>query len=536
MKRINRYIITLFAIALFTNCKGFLDVNTDPDTPTSVPINQELPVLMFYAAQLNYDHTEYGVFLSQALTTGGRSQTGSLPYRSGWEFLSINRNPQWRRHYYDIGENFNQMNTVAEKQGAYNYILIGRTIRLMSTLFTTDMFGDMPLTDAYKSIAPKYDTQESIYQWMYDEVDELIKLYNDPSWVQASSNKPITADQDRIFGGDLNKWKRFTYGLKARIYLRKLPNMDTSPQACQTIIDAVDSALVNWQEPDYNYPGGSGEKNCPWGPAQPVINSWESRANLLDQAIPTKYLCVNIMGVFNTKNPLLGWAADPRLEKIMTPRPGPTGTNDTQTKPRYVESNFGIDASYTVTQNYPDLFSSTSAPKVFTSNTSYISLMLTEELLLMKAEAQYWKGNKDDAWRTTVEAATDNMTRHGVIQRLITSYLANANYLPQSGFNIGHLMRQKYVCMYLQPEMWTDMRRYKYSNDDNQIKYDGVTVYPGLRRPYNLYTPYWGDNQNWVQRINYDPETEEKYNRSELERLGAFRNPAWLWKPMIWAQ
>ena len=40
----------------------------------------------------------------------------------------------------------------------------------------------------------------------------------------------------------------------------------------------------------------------------------------------------------------------------------------------------------------------------------------------------------------------------------------------------------------------------------------------------------------WVQRLNYDPETEEKYNRAELERLGAYRNHLWLREPMIWAE
>lgn len=44
-------------------------------------------------------------------------------------------------------------------------------------------------------------------------------------------------------------------------------------------------------------------------------------------------------------------------------------------------------------------------------------------------------------------------------------YLKNVDYLPEIGFNIGHIMRQKYVCMYLQPEIWTDMRRYNYSNN-----------------------------------------------------------------------
>ncbi len=105
-------------------------------------------------------------------------------------------------------------------------------------------------------------------------------------------------------------------------------------------------------------------------------------------------------------------------------------------------------------------------------------------------------------------------------------------------------MIQKYIAMYLQPEQWTDMRRYHYSNDRNGygIGDDKEIVYPTLRRPYNLYEPYYVDGlsneeqeNTWIQRINYDPETEEKYNAAELERLGAAQNYKWLLKPMNWA-
>ena len=40
----------------------------------------------------------------------------------------------------------------------------------------------------------------------------------------------------------------------------------------------------------------------------------------------------------------------------------------------------------------------------------------------------------------------------------------------------------------------------------------------------------------WVQRTPQDPDTEAKYNRAELERLGAFNNYKWIQKPLIWAQ
>lgn len=128
-------------------------------------------------------------------------------------------------------------------------------------------------------------------------------------------------------------------------------------------------------------------------------------------------------------------------------------------------------------------------------------------------------------------------------------------------------MQQKYVAMYLQPEQWCDIRRYNYSSPTNGIMYDNVYVYHvdnvydlnkdgmvkldnfnltfDLTRPYNIYEAHWmtpkdmGTNfkftaNAWINRISPDPETEEKYNRAELEKLGAYKNPDWLRMRMIW--
>ena len=113
-----------------------------------------------------------------------------------------------------------------------------------------------------------------------------------------------------------------------------------------------------------------------------------------------------------------------------------------------------------------------------------------------------------------------------------------------SEYTLSDLMIQKYIAMVYQPEMWTDMRRYHYSNKRNNYGIGDANeiIYPNLRRPYNLYAAYWVDGlteaqkeNTWIQRLNYDPETEEKYNRSELQRLGAYKNYKWLQEPMIWA-
>lgn len=536
--------IAILLIAAFAiSCNDLFDINQDPDTNSTITPELVLPVILFYAAQTNYDHAEYGMYLAQVFTTASKSQTNSYAYKGGWEFLSMNRHPQWRRHFYDIGANLDELIAVAEEEKSYNYILICRTIRLMSTLFTTDMFGDMPRSEAYLSSSPKYDTQEDIYVWMTDEVNSLLADYNNPAIVNAPSNKAIPKSIDRIFEGNLTKWRQLTYGLKARLLLRKLPNLDNTPEACQQIIEAVDAAYTaDWEEANYHYDGGSGERNSPWGPYQPVINAWESRKNELDKAIVTKFFTKDILGVLDRPT-IMKKADDPRLVKLMVARSGPA--SDPSVKFRYLEANIGTDVGYKET-NYPDIYTS-----VFNKNDSYVSLMLTEELLMIKAEALFWKavksGSRDftEAHAVTKEAVTINMQRHGVTSNNINAYIKLDGYLEEgsSNFDIGRLMRQKYVCMYLQPELWTDMRRYTYSNNTNKRTYNGTIVYPTLRRPYNLYEPYWMSNKDengnvkeeWVMRINYDPETEDKYNRKELERLGAYKNPEWLKKPMIWA-
>lgn len=555
----NKYkviILSLLISFMGASCEDWLYDNVNEDAAHEVLPQQVLPVVLFYSAQLQFDHAEYGAYLTQTLTTGGRNQTSSFAYKSGWgDFLTMNRHPQWRRHFYDIGVNAKEIIDEAHEAQAWNLELIGRTLRLMSTQMTTDLFGDMPRSEAYESNSPHYDTQESIYEWMNQEIEELIGMYEDPTYTEAATNIPIDQSIDRVFAGDLNKWKHYTYALKARLLLRKLPNWENNAATCQAIITAVNRALEGWEDVLYRFDGGNGAQNSPWGEAFGSTEQgglgWEGRGNMLNSAVPTKYFMENILGVFESHNNLRGWAEDPRILAFMSARPGPSGTSDSGTEMRYLDTNIGMDVSYKV-DNYPTLFPEVDGKKVsvYTQNTGYVPLFLEEELLLIKAEATYWSGDKPTARSLTMQAAEINFDRFNLSSiygssytRYRNNYLGNetgtgnyvTTYFPADGFNIGHIMRQKYVCLYLQPEQWTDMRRYNYSCEENGIQYDNTYVYPRLKRPNNIYEAHWGDDPKaWINRINYDPETEEKYNKAELERLGAYKNYQWLRKPMIW--
>lgn len=551
MKGLKYIFLSLMMLGGLSGCEDFLGDNRDPDAVDVVPPDQIMPVVLFYSALQNYDHAEYGAYLTQSITTAGRSQTGAYAYRSGWEFLGMNRHPQWRRHFYDIGSNANELINFAEAENSVNYLAVTRLIRLLSTQMTTDVFGAMPRSEAYTSASPTYDSQESIYEWMHQEADDLIELFDSPEASQAT-NRIMDESVDRIFGGDMSKWKQVAYAVKARIMLREIPNMTGNvTSTSQEILEAAETALNGWNDPNYNFEGGSSvEKNCMWGRTSSPINGWESRANNLDGAIPAKFLVEDIFQY----DPGADASPDPRLPFIMEKRgeadvdavddwkeeweAGEMSYADYKLNVDSVEewiymsleSNSGMPATHRI-EWYPNLYDN-----VLTTDTSAISLFTKGELHFIAAEAAYWAGQKATAVTHMKEGIRYHMNRLGVPSESIEEYLNNPDAVPgDANLTISDIMQEKYKALYLQAEQWNDMRRYGYSNDNNNRRFDNVVIYPGLRRPHNLYDAYWSGENEWLQRLNYDPETEEKYNREELIRLGAFRDPEWLKKPMIWA-
>ncbi len=420
MKKIKIAALALLAGLSLGSCTDVLFDNVNPDKAHDITAKDGLPVVVFYAQQQVYDYSEYYIYLSQCLTTGGKSSIGSYSYKSEWEFLTMNRHPQWRRHFYDIGVNAKNLIDNAAKINSPNYELIARTIKLMSTQLCTDNFGDMPQSEAYMSNSPKYDTQASIYAWMLQECDDLIAMYEDDALVNCPTNQDISA-LDRVYHGDLSKWKGLVYAMKARILLRNIPNIDRSNAMCDKIIAAADAAINQWRsgdllygawfgnEPRYKFDGGTNEQNAPWSEAQPIINSWESRKNMLDSAIPSKFFMIDCLGLLEPDSEskcgqyqnYQGYANDPRASLLMQAQNGPLSATSTNTvyKLRYLDNNIGMGSSFKAI-NYPKLHWGAYA----SGKDAYNPIFTMEELYFIKAEALYWKNDKVQACQLAKEA------------------------------------------------------------------------------------------------------------------------------------
>ncbi len=567
--------------------------------------DEVLAELLYMSSWQAYDVANFGVYLSQAITLS--AVYADYPYYapySCWNFTERTSSPLWTRFYNNIGINARALLNEAQQTNMRNYELIARTLLLNSLLNATDFYGELPVSSSYMyatgqpSATPHFNTQEEIYAYLEEQFEDLLAKYKDPAWINCPTNATISAEGDPIFQGDITKWRAYTKALYARFLLRQIPNRNNTPEMCAKIIAAADDALndASWTEPRYQYSGETREQTCPWvNWARPY--GWEYRYGYLSNSIPTNFFTSAILGAFSCNKGAVAvedlstgknvnarnkgyYSLDPRGAKMMEPREYRNENYVYSTYLRGIESNAGIEV-WEKTYYFPDLHTYTTQTNPYVSDSGYIALITHEELLFIKAEAQYWAGKKTDAYNTTIQAVEHNMDRYQVdrttepYNHIYNMFLAVK--LPQDSFTIADLMQQKYVAMYLQPEQWTDMRRYNYSSPTNGVKYDDVYVYEvkrlrntkdlgrpqvklaqfpaentyALTRPHNLHADYWkqadcyqgGDttllsDKAWINRINPTPAMCTQF-KDELIRLGAYNadstlNYRWLQKKMIW--
>lgn len=479
-------------------CEEFLDVNVDDDQPSkSTPNHLVNPITGLMAINC-YEQGETTAYFTQQIAT----LSGFSAVKDRWDYRSVTRVGLFRRHFHDVASNARNLILTAQEEESENYEGIGHTMMVLTTQTATDLFGDMPYEMALRgNPSPPYDEQQVIYEGMLAEIDQAIELLT----IRDESDRAIRPEEDYLYGGDLDAWLGLAYGIKARLLLHLTPNINQNYQA---VLDAVAAAQATWQDPEYQYiESPSPWFMNPWGPSR-ARPDWDYVPNILGTSAPTPYLVDVVMG-YDRENDSI---RDPRQPLLMTPNPdhGYLVVRTSEGKEALAEN-----------EDYPNLFGS-----YMTRDDSPQYFMTEEELHFIKAEAAFQSGDKATALAAYQAGIRRHMARVGVEQAAIDAFMAGALVAQDAAsLELSHIMMQKWLALYLQAEAWVDMRRYKYD----------PKIYLGLTRPENL-AAFWSedDDTEWIQRLAYDNQTEEIYNKPELERLGAYQNPDWLKVPLWW--
>lgn len=242
-----KYILPLAAVILFSCKKDFLNINTDPNNPTSIEVSKLLPT-----AQRN---------LGDALAIGGGNNGGLSQLLSVYThqlstreeadqygvtgtdfFLSL----AWPKLYaavlpstttpeQGVLENLEDIIRNASDAGNTQYAGIAKILKAYTYSQLVDAFGDVPFSEANKLkegiVYPKFDDDAAIYPQLFTLLDEGIADLNNTT--AANVLKPGT--DDLIYGGNVDKWVRAANTIKLKLYTQTRKVDDVSAEIASLI-------------------------------------------------------------------------------------------------------------------------------------------------------------------------------------------------------------------------------------------------------------------------------------------------------------
>ena len=525
---------------LATGCTKKLDeAYYNPNADTRVPVEQLLPPIIASMAANSAGHGPYNDYryLGQYIQNWQYANTGSLYDRMG------PRNPAYgstaadqtasifRVHYYDLGQNLQNMIKWSEEEKKWDCVGVGKAILAWSWLELTDVQGEAILKDAFNSglITFKYDTQEDVYNYVRTLCGEALTYLNKTGDGVNPNN--LAVSDAYFYGGDLNKWKKFVYGIMARSYnhLSNKPSVfkaDSVIYYCNLSLSApADNAMVKFA---YVTGGLSGSANF-FGPLRSNLGGTTDGSTT---AIRQSAYIANLLSGANSA---FTGVTDPRAIYLLRKNKDSTYKGLSPNKGTTVipanerpESFWGVSQTNGIVNTAPP--NDANCRFIF-RNAAPLPVMTVAEIQFMKAEAAYRKGDKGtalDAYKQGIAAHIDMLTTYYNTNvptaELITGqkkadFLANPLVVPASaaGLTMTMIMMQKYIALWGigVTETWVDMRRFHYIDS-----YEGKQVYADFVPPAG--TDLWpANNSKLVYRVYPRYNSETVWNIEELKRIGA---------------
>jgi hypothetical protein len=536
-----------FTISLATGCKKYLDINSDPDT-TQTPSNSSvLPqCLAAIPTALQSDGGLYVAKYIQNWLTSASSNTSILYDQQGYSWSAGTMAATWQMTYFALGNNLNYMIERGLEQGSYEYVGVALALKAWSFQHTTDYNSDIIFSEAFKKdqYTFAYDTQETVYKGV-DSLCRQALQYFDMVTDQTLATSKLGIG-DFVYNGDLNKWKKFVYGILARnwhhLSNKSFYNADSVIKYCNNAMSGVaDDFCIPFDATNNgnsNYFGTFRDNASTWRPSNFVVK-------LLDGTILSgSNVAVN---------------RDPRMAYLLTASQDTTNGNGgfRGIDPAQGDPNITLSGTYTV--GSANWVNARKRVSVFWGDSLYVNpnaaafnpnsgkylfrdkavfpLMTYAEMQFIKAEATLRKkdniGQAYTAYMNGINAHFDFINRNysnlrgaanlynvsPISATARSKYLAGSNVKQSAAsLTITDVMLQKYIALWGWGffETWVDLRRFHYTDADD-ITGTGQPVYKGFLLPQ----PFHSSNNNKpVYRVRPHFTSEYTYNVEELKRIG----------------
>ena len=508
--------ITILFICTTSCKKSFFDVNTDPNNPQEATPDLRLPPILFNL------HNRYGgagtrtAMITQQYGSPAVSTTNYYKLQN-WEWANNVDINTWQGWYVYIYVNIPKLYAEAKKYNAEQYTGVGKLLEAFGWSLVGDMYGQIIYTDALSTttLTPKFDDIKDVYPKLLTMIDEGISILQ----TAAPSNVYPLSKGDYIYNGNTALWIKFGYALKARL-LNHLVKKSTYDPA--TILSLVTQSYANINEDTEIKTFTDGTITGEWNVL--YENSYTTSTSATANGNTSIRYGKLLLQYLNNTFPGGSGIEDPRMALMVNKIP--TGANAGQ-----YSKAVDLETANT-TPTTTDLDYRNPVGSFFVKKNSRFAFMSFSELKFIEAEAAFRSNAKGRALTAYKDAIKAHMDKMGIDATVRNNFLASAAVAQtEATLTLSHIMMQKYIVMFQNPEAWTDMRKCDYCLNANGDYDEAAGVYKGFKKPKYVHVNFSGA-KDWIRRFQ-TAYIERDYNTDNVRAIGGL-DPTYTARPVWW--
>jgi hypothetical protein len=219
MKTLINYTLIAVAFLMIAGCdQDFDEINTNRVDPTSLSplflLNQGILDMRYREGTQTLQDLSYNFGIVQQIITPFGSSLAGANYN---QLNLSNSQIIWQNTYRNALKNIVDAVEKSREDPVFaNLHQSARIWKAYAFMVLTDNYGDVPYFQGGRGfidqiVDPVYDTQEAIYTDILKELEEATAALN-PSGPRTSS--------EILFGGNVDKWRKFGYSLMLRAAMR----------------------------------------------------------------------------------------------------------------------------------------------------------------------------------------------------------------------------------------------------------------------------------------------------------------------------
>ncbi|MEQ8475397.1 SusD/RagB family nutrient-binding outer membrane lipoprotein [Fulvivirga sp.] len=241
-KRIFAFLLIIVMLGACT--EDFEEVNNDPNRPKEITpgvVLEQLQYRMLTASLTrarSFTHNLMQVDAPRSSTNGGGVH----------RYIITPGEPLWET-FYLLFNDLEDIISIAEDLEEDNYKAIALVYKAWAYSILTDLYGDIPYSEATKAIdgnfSPSFDTQKDIYIDLLNNLELANSLFDESKALTFQGD--LLYDANQASGGrneGIVKWKKFGNSLRLRLLLRISKRDGEVPVSEQ--INAILSSPTNY--------------------------------------------------------------------------------------------------------------------------------------------------------------------------------------------------------------------------------------------------------------------------------------------------